>query len=117
MLALEYDGAIYQCRNYQNQIIRSGDYPLHLNLQTLLHNIRVINGIFKFYCLLQMRIVSDGIITPTGIAIDWYTDKIYWTDGETNRIEVISIEQKYRKVLFWTEVDLARAIALVPKEG
>ncbi|XP_039745762.1 low-density lipoprotein receptor-related protein 6 [Pararge aegeria] len=65
----------------------------------------------------KMRIVSEGIITPTGIAIDWYTDKIYWTDGETNRIEVISIEHKYRKVLFWTEVDLARAIALVPKEG
>ncbi|XP_028177587.1 low-density lipoprotein receptor-related protein 6 [Ostrinia furnacalis] len=65
----------------------------------------------------KMRIVSEGLITPTGIAIDWYTEKIYWTDGETNRIEVISIEQKYRKVLFWSEVDLARAIAVVPKEG
>ncbi|XP_026739011.1 low-density lipoprotein receptor-related protein 6 [Trichoplusia ni] len=65
----------------------------------------------------KVKIVSEGLITPTGIAIDWYTDKIYWTDGETNRIEVISIEQKYRKVLFWSEVDLARAIAVVPKEG
>ncbi|XP_063823720.1 low-density lipoprotein receptor-related protein 5-like [Ostrinia nubilalis] len=65
----------------------------------------------------KMRIVSEGLITPTGIAIDWYTEKIYWTDGETNRIEVINIEQKYRKVLFWSEVDLARAIAVVPKEG
>ncbi|XP_049888265.1 low-density lipoprotein receptor-related protein 6 [Pectinophora gossypiella] len=65
----------------------------------------------------KVRIVSEGLITPTGIAIDWYTNKIYWTDGETNRIEVISIDQKYRKVLFWSEVDLARAIAVVPKEG
>ncbi|CAG9792217.1 unnamed protein product [Diatraea saccharalis] len=65
----------------------------------------------------KMRVVSEGLITPTGIAIDWYTDKIYWTDGETNRIEVISIEQRHRKVLFWSEVDLARAIAVVPKEG
>nr|XP_049697020.1 low-density lipoprotein receptor-related protein 6 [Helicoverpa armigera] len=65
----------------------------------------------------KVRIVSEGLITPTGIAIDWYTDKIYWTDGETNKIEVISIEQRYRKVLFWSEVDLARAIAVVPKEG
>ncbi|XP_068628110.1 low-density lipoprotein receptor-related protein 6 [Battus philenor] len=62
------------------------------------------------------RIVSEGLITPTGIAIDWYTDKIYWTDGETNRIEVICINNKFRKVLFWAEVDLARAIAVVPKE-
>uniref|UniRef100_A0A2H1W340 SFRICE_002592 n=1 Tax=Spodoptera frugiperda TaxID=7108 RepID=A0A2H1W340_SPOFR len=65
----------------------------------------------------KVRIVSDGLITPTGLAIDWYTDKLYWTDGETNRIEVISIEQRHRKVLFWSEVDLARAIAVVPKEG
>ncbi|XP_047545765.1 low-density lipoprotein receptor-related protein 6 [Vanessa atalanta] len=65
----------------------------------------------------KVRLVSKGLITPTGIAIDWYTEKIYWTDGETNRIEVISIDQKYRKVLFWTDVDLARAIAVVPKEG
>lgn len=65
----------------------------------------------------KIKIVSEGLITPTGIAIDWYTDKIYWTDSETNKIEVISIEQKYRKVLFWSEVDLARAIAVVPKEG
>lgn len=64
-----------------------------------------------------MRIVSTGLITPSGIAIDWYTEKIYWTDGETNRIEVIGIDQKYRKVLFWSDIDLARAIAVVPKDG
>ncbi|KOB75177.1 Low-density lipoprotein receptor-related protein 6 [Operophtera brumata] len=65
----------------------------------------------------KVTIVSDGLITPTGIAIDWYTEKIYWADGETNRIEVIGIEQKHRKVLFWSEVDLARAIAVVPDKG
>ncbi|VVC89823.1 unnamed protein product, partial [Leptidea sinapis] len=65
----------------------------------------------------KIRIVSEGLITPTGIAIDWYTNKIYWTDGETNRIEVISIEEKYRKVLFWSDVDLAIAIAVVPQAG
>ncbi|CAF4853997.1 unnamed protein product [Pieris macdunnoughi] len=65
----------------------------------------------------KVKIVSEGLITPTGIAIDWYTDKIYWTDGETNRIEVISINDKHRKVLFWSEVDLAIAIAVVPKSG
>lgn len=67
--------------------------------------------------LLQTIIVSEDLITPTGIAIDWYTDKLYWADGETNRIEVIDIEQRHRKVLFWSEVDLARAIAVVPDKG
>ncbi|CAG4941600.1 unnamed protein product [Colias eurytheme] len=70
-----------------------------------------------YYAGEKKRIVSEGLITPTGIAIDWYTNKLYWTDGETNRIEVISIDDKYRKVLFWSEVDLAVAIAVVPKAG
>lgn len=52
-----------------------------------------------------------------GIAIDWYTEKIYWTDGETNRIEVATLNGKYRKVLFWSELDQPRAIALVPSKA
>lgn len=61
--------------------------------------------------------MSEGLITPTGIAIDWFTDNLYWTDGETNKIEVININNKFRKVLFWSEVDLARAIVVVPMKG
>jgi Low-density lipoprotein receptor repeat class B len=33
-----------------------------------------------------------------GLAIDWYTDKIYWTDGETNKIEVATLNGKNQKV-------------------
>ncbi|KAI8440550.1 hypothetical protein MSG28_001792 [Choristoneura fumiferana] len=65
----------------------------------------------------KVRIGSEDLITPNGIAVDWYTDKIYCTVGETTTVEVISIDQKYRKVLFWADVDLPRAIAVVPKEG
>lgn len=49
-----------------------------------------------------------------GLAIDWYTEKIYWTSSETNRIELISINGKYRKVLFWSDLDQPRGIALIP---
>lgn len=64
----------------------------------------------------KVEIIND-VITPDGLACDWITNKLYWTDSETNRIEVATIEGKYRKVLFWTDIDQPRAIALVPSEG
>lgn len=61
--------------------------------------------------------VNTGLISPDGLACDWYTDKLYWTDGETNRIEVATMDGRYRKVLFWTDIDQPRAIALAPMRG
>lgn len=63
------------------------------------------------------NVISSGLDKPEGIAIDWYTDKIYWTDGETNRIEVATLNGKYQKVLFWSDLDQPRAIALVPSKA
>ncbi|XP_037825188.1 low-density lipoprotein receptor-related protein 6 [Lucilia sericata] len=62
----------------------------------------------------KQTVISTGLDKPEGLAIDWYTDKIYWTDGEKNRIEVATLNGKYQKVLFWTDLDQPRAIALVP---
>lgn len=65
---------------------------------------------------LQTEIIN-GVFMPDGLACDWITNKIYWTDSESNRIEVASIDGQHRKVLFWTEFDQPRAIAVVPMEG
>lgn len=63
----------------------------------------------------RMTVVNSSLISPDGLACDWYTGKLYWTDGEKNRIEVTSIDgRKDRKVLFWTEIYQPRAIALAP---
>lgn len=61
--------------------------------------------------------IANGVLIPEGLAIDWFTDNIYWTDSEANRIEVATLEGKYRKVLFWTDLDQPRAIAVVPMKG
>ena len=58
----------------------------------------------------KITVIANGLDKPEGLAIDWYTDKIYWTDGETNRIEVATLDGKYQKVLFWTDLDQPRAI-------
>lgn len=64
--------------------------------------------------LLPYTVVASGLDKPEGLAIDWYTEKIYWTDGEKNRIEVATLQGKYQRVLFWTDLDQPRAIAVVP---
>uniref|UniRef100_A0A1A9WIS8 EGF-like domain-containing protein n=1 Tax=Glossina brevipalpis TaxID=37001 RepID=A0A1A9WIS8_9MUSC len=64
----------------------------------------------------KQTVISSGLDKPEGLVIDWFTDKIYWTDGEKNRIEVATLNGKYKKVLFWTDLDQPRAIALVPSK-
>ncbi|XP_060530301.1 low-density lipoprotein receptor-related protein 6 isoform X2 [Cylas formicarius] len=61
--------------------------------------------------------IITGVLAPDGIAIDWFTDNIYWTDNDANRIEVATLDGKHRKVLFWTDIDQPRAIAVVPTKG
>jgi low density lipoprotein receptor-related protein 5/6 len=60
--------------------------------------------------------MTVGVATPDGLACDWVTKKLYWTDSDTGRIEVTTLDGKYRNVLFWEDIDQPRAIALVPQE-
>uniref|UniRef100_A0A3B4ZG68 EGF-like domain-containing protein n=1 Tax=Stegastes partitus TaxID=144197 RepID=A0A3B4ZG68_9TELE len=59
-------------------------------------------------------VVVSGLDSPDGLACDWLGKKLYWTDSETNRIEVANLDGTSRKVLFWMDLDQPRAIALNP---
>lgn len=63
------------------------------------------------------NIVISGLVSPDGLACDWVGKKLYWTDSETNRIEVANLNGTSRKVLFWQDLDQPRAIALDPAHG
>lgn len=65
---------------------------------------------------IQTTVVSN-LASPDGLACDWMGNKLYWTDSETNRIEVAELDGTYRKVLFWQDLDQPRAIALDPGRG
>lgn len=65
----------------------------------------------------KTEVISSGVMSPDGLACDWVTSKLYWTDSDTNRIEVATMMGQYRKVLFWTDLDQPRAIALDPLKG
>lgn len=61
-------------------------------------------------------VVVSGLASPDGLACDWLGKKLYWTDSETNRIEVSNLDGTSRKVLFWKDLDQPRAIALHPAQ-
>uniref|UniRef100_A0A4W3JHK9 Low density lipoprotein receptor-related protein 4 n=1 Tax=Callorhinchus milii TaxID=7868 RepID=A0A4W3JHK9_CALMI len=63
------------------------------------------------------EVVSTGLESPGGLAIDWIHDKLYWTDSGTSRIEVANLDGTQRKVLLWQNLEKPRAIALHPMEG
>ena len=62
-------------------------------------------------------IITRGLVAPDGLACDWIGRKLYWTDSETNRIEVSELDGSSRTVLFWEDLHLPRAIALDPTNG
>lgn len=65
----------------------------------------------------EITVASMGVVSPDGLACDWIGRKLYWTDSDTNRIEVSQLDGSHRKVLFWKDLDQPRAITLVPTEG
>ncbi|KAF7245372.1 Low-density lipoprotein receptor-related protein 5 [Varanus komodoensis] len=66
---------------------------------------------------LVQNVIVSGLVSPDGLACDWIGKKLYWTDSETNRIEVANLNGTSRKVLFWQDLDQPRAIALDPAHG
>ena len=67
-------------------------------------------------------VISVGLKKPEGLAVDWVARKLYWTDvrdsdPERNRIEVANLDGSNRKVLFWKNLGLPRAIAVDPLSG
>uniref|UniRef100_UPI00358F8E53 low-density lipoprotein receptor-related protein 6 isoform X1 n=1 Tax=Myxine glutinosa TaxID=7769 RepID=UPI00358F8E53 len=62
-------------------------------------------------------VVAMGLVSPDGLACDWLGGKLYWTDSETNCLEVAELDGTHRKVLIWWQLDQPRAIALDPAHG
>ncbi len=52
---------------------------------------------------------------PQGLAIDWVSDRIYWTDAETRRVEMASLDGSVQKTIAETNLDKPHAIAVDPE--
>ena len=60
-------------------------------------------------------LVSDGLESPVGLAIDWLTHKLYWTEAIHRRIEVTDMNVTMRTVLVWSGLDKPRDITVHPR--
>jgi len=65
----------------------------------------------------QSTIVSVEVMNPDGVAIDWISRNIFWTDTGTNRIEVARLDGSSRRVIISDELDEPRAIVVDPVNG
>lgn len=63
------------------------------------------------------EIITEGLESPGGLAVDWIHDKLFWTDAGTQRIEVANLDGSYRKVVIWENLEKPRAIAAHPGIG
>jgi low-density lipoprotein receptor-related protein 4 len=57
-------------------------------------------------------IVSTGLNTPNGIAVDWVADNIYWSDSALKMIEVSRLDGAHRKTLLRENLDDVRSMIL-----
>lgn len=57
-------------------------------------------------------IVSTGLNTPNGIAVDWIADNIYWSDSALKMIEVARLDGSFRRTLLRENLDDVRSIIL-----
>lgn len=62
-----------------------------------------------------MRFVD--IVSPEGIAIDWISRRIYWTDSSKDTIEVASLDDaSERAVIVSSDLVNPRGIAVDPQQ-
>ncbi|KAF9794052.1 hypothetical protein SFRURICE_009489 [Spodoptera frugiperda] len=62
--------------------------------------------------------LTEGVKSPEGIAVDWSSRNIFWTDSRKLTIEVANLDTKARKVLFAVDrISNPRGIAVHPGRG
>lgn len=62
-------------------------------------------------------VVVQNVKSAEGLAIDWISRNVYFTDSETKTIEVASLNGKFRKVLIRSHLNNPRGIAVDPVDG
>ena len=65
-----------------------------------------------------MRVYADCSATVrTGVAVDWISGNIYWTDTGVDYISVSRLDGTSRRVLVQDGLDEPRAIVVDPANG
>lgn len=106
MLAKGLQDAIAVAFHYQDELLFWTDVSMGKILRKSLKN----NGKVE-------TVVSANANRSEGIAIDWVTKKIYWTDAHLKLIGIINFDGTHGSVLISENLDQPRAIVLDPSHG
>ena len=71
---------------------------------------------FAHLLLMTLQVITSGVDVNEAIAIDWVGRNMYWTDHALETIEVASLADRHRTVLFSQNVTHPRALVLDPSE-
>ena len=80
-------------------------------------NVDAIRRVNMKNCSDTKTIISSGLNTPNGLAVDWLANNIYFSDTIEKVIEVCRLDGSSRKTLIKEDLDDPRAIILYPKKG
>ena len=62
-------------------------------------------------------VVSIDIDSPDGVAVDWVSRNLYWTDRGLDRIEMSRLDGSSRHIIISEGLQKPRAIVVDPFEG
>lgn len=70
---------------------------------------------------MPLNLLSDvikwGLQTPSGVALDWVHNLLFWTDSDTRRIEAATLDGKQRAIIVADDLDKPRAIVVHPGDA
>lgn len=92
-------------RLYWADITQDAIYTMHINGSA-------IDG-----SQLIRPIVQAGLVSPSGLCVDWVNGFIIWTDSGTSRIELCDLDGDNRHVLLHREVRRPRDIVVFPEKS
>lgn len=61
-------------------------------------------------------IINSNLTSPSGLAVDWVADNLYWVDTSRKVIEVARLDGSSRKRIL-EKLDEPRALTVFPKKG
>ncbi|XP_037085520.1 prolow-density lipoprotein receptor-related protein 1-like [Pollicipes pollicipes] len=62
-------------------------------------------------------VISTGLATAEGLAVDWVGHNLYWVESHVVQIEVARLDGRYRKGLIAGDMKNPRALTLDPRDG
>ncbi|XP_055385944.1 low-density lipoprotein receptor-related protein 4 isoform X2 [Condylostylus longicornis] len=80
-------------------------------------NLDVIRRVNLLHLADTKTVISENILTPNGIAVDWIANNFYWSDTDRKVIEVARLDGSSRKMIVKKYLNDPRSLIIYPKLG